>query len=429
MLLSKKLFMYPWRLPVSRPLPPEDSTLTLVAESTNSAQYYTVPEDGWYKVQIGAGNGSTTHTAGGTGGRASHTFFMFKGTRCLIWRGLNAASGWKDYAGRGTTYYPQPVGNGQGSANNGPGGSGPAGGGGAFFGARGGGGGGSATGHGGNSGYNAGGAGAGSGFIAVMDTDGQTQTESWNHAGFGGDTVVCMVLAGGGGGGIGDSADRSGGAGGGAWGNGGGTYGVSGVGTGPGGSTFGVGQSTVRYGAGGDGAWCVRDFSTGTMTWGTGAKDTSFGSAAARLYRYDTQEPLKPIPTITYTEPLEVTTPRQEGYRILLQPGQYFFSTKSTNGGDEDKTLYTISNPTAFNIVFPPFGNSSITPDVPDAAVLVSSEGTATSARDGFFKIVEITPATEFEDWGNIDDEPTEEQDWGSLDGTITEEQDWGNVV
>ena len=134
--------------------------------------------------------------------------------------------------------------------------------------------------------------GGGAGFIAGINGKDLSSTESWTVGDFSVDSVLAMVLAGGGGGKTGDNGEpRTGGAGGGAWGNGGDGYNVSG-GSGPGGNTFGKGGSTgTSYWAGSAaGAWCLRDFTSNTFESGVGIKTgSSLSIGTVELYYINNQ--------------------------------------------------------------------------------------------------------------------------------------------
>lgn len=309
MIFADKLIMGVNMFPTGIGLPGSYTTQTIVSLS-GSATYRTgvLSDTGWYRVKIGAADGGTAINAG-KGGYASQIFYAYSGTKYIIW-GCHGA----------TTGYPNPSGNGGDSTTSAtPATSGALGGGGAQGGGRtyvffnpnqtivayGGPGGGSAMGNGGASNSSAApSGGAGSGFICGMDKMGTTlatETESFSDTAFSVDSVIAMVLAGGGG----ANGGSGGGGGGGAWGNGG--DGASWTGqavgsstvwspstipgaTGPGGTSFGAGTSgTNRYmtktsaagvspptysstgGDGGNGGWCIRDYSTNTFSSGSGA--------------------------------------------------------------------------------------------------------------------------------------------------------------
>lgn len=245
-------------------------------------------ETGWYRVKIGAADGAGANTSYGYGGKIMHTFFAYSGTKYLLWGCDGPSTGYPVPSGNGGYYYNPTTQNldGEDGILGGGGGSGSDKTTQGLI-SHGGPGGGSATGNGAtNTGASGNVSGAGCGFICGLDEIGTTlttQTESFvdpNYAGFSVDSVIAMVLAGGGG-----SYGVGGGGGGGAYGNGG--HGVkwnsvglvitelTNGGTGPGGTTFGVGAdgtyaSSGNAGEGGNGAWCVRDYSTSTFTSGTG---------------------------------------------------------------------------------------------------------------------------------------------------------------
>ena len=290
MFFSRKLlpsiYLYPSGMNV-----PSSFTTQEVVNLSNTASYQigTIASTGWYRVKIGAADG--TGEKAGKGGYATKTFFAYNGSKYLIW-GCNGKN----------TGYPTPSGSG-GSEN------GILGGGGANGGSRtfqfvnpnaniithGGMGGGSAAGNGATDSYSSGGAGCG--FICGIDANSMDEiftSESFSNSGFSVESVMLMVLAGGGAG-----SSSAGAGGGGAWGNGGHGTGwddsiahapilIDG-GTGPGGTTFGMGTDGEAFtmtrtsasgvtpatyqrtgGQGGNGAWCIRDFTTSSFTSGTG---------------------------------------------------------------------------------------------------------------------------------------------------------------
>ena len=140
--------------------------------------------------------------------------------------------------------------------------------------------------------WNESGGGGGAGFIAGINGKDLSSTESWTVGNFSVDSVLAMVLAGGGGGNVRDNGEpRTGGAGGGAWGNGGDGYNVSG-GSGPGGNTFGKGGSTGTSSWAGSaaGAWCLRDFTSNTFESGVGIKTgSSLSIGTVELYYINNQ--------------------------------------------------------------------------------------------------------------------------------------------
>ena len=290
MIFADKLLMGVEMFPTGL-TPPTSYTTQTIVDLSNTANYSqgTFAESGWYRVKIGAADGQPLEDSAsiipGKGGYASQIFYAFNGTKFLIW-GCNGTA----------TGYPWPQGNGNSSDYGILGGGGA----GAWFSTyttgghidphtgrivgsttivtSGGYGGGSPTGNGGtrqsgeSTTYFGTEGGAGAGFICGLDITGTTlvtETESFSDHTFSVNSVIAMVLAGGGGGCTGHA-----GAGGGAYGNGGTTdndYNNRGPGTGPGDESFGRGGNTPGSGGhGGDGAWCVRDYSTGTFSFGTG---------------------------------------------------------------------------------------------------------------------------------------------------------------
>lgn len=287
MIFADKLLIGVKMFPTGLTPPTSYSTQTIV-DLSNTASYYVgvITESGWYRVSVGAADGSPLENQPtilpGSGGYASQVFYAFNGCKYIIW-GANAS----------TTGYPWPQGNGNTPDY------GILGGGGArsknssyttggyidpntgrvvgattivTAGAQGGG---SATGNGGTETpgtYIGTQGGAGAGFVCGIDLPGvnvSTETEPFSDHTFSVNSVITMVLAGGGAG-----CKGHGGGGGGAYGNGGAganPYADWGPGLGPGLDTFGKGgDAPTSGGGGGDGAWAIRDYSTSTFTSGTG---------------------------------------------------------------------------------------------------------------------------------------------------------------
>lgn len=260
-------------IPVSIPKPTDLNDLTLIDSVTgNSNKTGTITKKGWYLVKVraatGDGQGSTAN-GGSTGGCISDAIvYLFENSEYLMWG-----------ASRMYTGYPVPSGNASFQNFTAKVESGKLGGAGAHGVSwnESGGGGGSAGGCGSNIHTDGGSGGGGAGFIAGINGKDLSSTESWTVGNFSVDSVLAMVLAGGGGGNVGDNGEpRTGGAGGGAWGNGGDGYNVSG-GSGPGGNTFGKGGSTGTSSWAGSaaGAWCLRDFTSNTFESGVGIKTGS----------------------------------------------------------------------------------------------------------------------------------------------------------
>lgn len=257
MQLIKKLLLRPDFVLAAEPFP--NNPVYEQIDKANAEWHITeVEESGWYRVRVCAtSNGSYS----GSPGAIEHNLYLHRGAKYLIW----GASG-------SVTYYPNPTGNShEGGLLGGGGGT-------TWSAAPGGGG------AGGNGGAQGGGAGAG--FIAGINTYQPTTTESWSDGPLSVDTVVAMVLCGGGGCGQAASFISDPGGGGGAWGNGGNSRNSQG-GSGPGGATFGRGGNGQVIGTnyGGHGAWCVRDYSTNTFTSGTGAGTTGLTSGQVTIER------------------------------------------------------------------------------------------------------------------------------------------------
>lgn len=284
MIFADKLIMGVEMFPTGLTPPTSYTTQTIVNLSGTASYYVGVINDcGWYRIRVGAADGaagSSDAITPGCGGYATKIFYAFTGAKYLIWG-----------AHETTTGYPWPQGNGN---EDGLGILGGGGGrsvwttvtsGGHFnpqtgtivgqttivtAGAQGGG---SPTGNGGTETpgtYVGTKGGGGAGFVCGIDFMGTTatsETEAFSDHTFSVDSVIAMVLAGGGGG-----CSGYGGGGGGAWGNGGNganPWSGYGPGTGPGGTT-GVGGTAPGAGNGGDGAWAIRDYSTNTFSYGTG---------------------------------------------------------------------------------------------------------------------------------------------------------------
>lgn len=269
MMFSKKLLMRSIRYPTIFN-PPTNYTTTQVA-TCSGANYttYSVPEDGWYQVDVRAGGGAAAYNnkRGGVSGGKVTLVYLYQGMTCLLWSGTQGSysdpggvcgfPGTKDntFGGQGATrYYSESGGGGGGAAEDG------------------------------HAGHGGGGGGAGSGFMAgytniatedMSHTVG-SMTLSLNRTLQVGSVVtfasICSyVMCGGGSGSSSDEgSNRSGGGGGGAFGNGGTTYALSiSAETGPAGS-WGKGEDGSHYSEGVRGAWAVFDFTTGTYDWGLG---------------------------------------------------------------------------------------------------------------------------------------------------------------
>ena len=260
------------QIPTKKPIP--SSYTEVQVARTDGANYtiYTVPEDGFYRVQVSAGAGGTAYGnanlsyAGGT----NQIVYLYKGTKCLLWSGTGGGNGNTDGSAEGVTGYPAPT--------NDLGATGPD----RQAGESGGAGGGAAN-HGLYGTYAGGHGGAGSGFLAGLPSTTTvpyiTHKESawdyaidtnrdWTAGSYSVSNLYCYILCGGSGGNSSDNGDtRSGGAGGGAFGNSGMAYDWQAI-HGPGG-TWGQGENGLRYGKGANGAWCIMDFSRNQWNWGT----------------------------------------------------------------------------------------------------------------------------------------------------------------
>lgn len=271
MFLTKKLLCSIARLPTLKPVPSSYTETQVAAANGATNTIYTVPETGYYRVEVMAAGGQSPYKGtGGRGGKTSQIVYLYKDSKCLLWG-----------AGIPTTGYPAPTSDLGGIGARGSGRE------------SGGGGGGSAAS--GTLHYCYGGGGAG--FLAGTDRDVLYVThkedpwifyissgQDWIAGGYVVKSLYCYVLAGGGGGGSSDEgSDRAGGAGGGAWGNGGDTYGPVDRTSGPG-RTWGQGNSAGHYSAGADGAWAVLDFSRNRWTWGIGGGSIAT-NGYCRLYK------------------------------------------------------------------------------------------------------------------------------------------------
>ena len=283
--------------------PPTSYTTQTIVNLTGTASYYVgvITDTGWYRARIGAADGGGAGSPG-YGGYASEIFYAYSGSKYLIWgcHGQNTGYPWPDNGP-----YSEVAGALGGGGATGDGRTWRYGG---TYSAQhggminqttvityGGGGGGSPKGNGHVSTAGSGTGtigGGGAGFICGMDFMGTTaasETEAFSDHTFSVDSVVAMVLAGGGGG---QSPSGSGG-GGGAWGDGGNAGGWSATmigtstvydirsipgGTGPGGangkgtngSNGNVSSSGTTIAPGGNGGWAIRDYSTNTFSYGTG---------------------------------------------------------------------------------------------------------------------------------------------------------------
>ena len=256
---SQLVFQAELPLPTVKTAPSSYTETQVATVSGPSNTMYTVPSDGFYRVEVqGASGGAAYKGTAGVGGKTSQIIFLYKGTKCLLWGSkVEQATGYPSstdaLGGRGAYY-----GSGQGG---------------------GGGGGAAMT---GNVVYSNGG--GGSGFLAGINEEVESKTftnsawttslnsrRDWSVGSFSVSNLYCYILCGGGGGACSDegSARRSGG-GGGAFGNGGDTTDVAGS-AGPGG-TWGKGGDGGRWeqSPGGAGAWCIIDFSRNQLTWGQG---------------------------------------------------------------------------------------------------------------------------------------------------------------
>lgn len=276
------------QIPTKKPIP--SSYTEVQVARTDGANYtiYTVPEDGFYRVQVSAGAGGTAYGntnlsyAGGT----NQIVYLYKGTQCLLWSGTGGGNGDTDGSAAGVTGYPAPT--------NDLGATGPD----RQAGESGGAGGGAAN-HGLYGTYQGGHGGAGSGFLAGLPSTTTvpyiTHKESawdyavdtnrdWTAGSYSVSNLYCYILCGGSGGNSSDNGDtRSGGAGGGAFGNSGMAYDWQAI-HGPGG-TWGQGENGVRYGKGGNGAWCIMDFSRNQWNWGYGTGVSSGNNGYCILTR------------------------------------------------------------------------------------------------------------------------------------------------
>lgn len=275
MQFSRKLLISGYRYP-ALPTAPTSYTTQILA-NVNGANYtvFTVPEDGWYWVEVqgGGGGGAYDNPAASSGGRASKLVYLYKDMKCLMWSG----QGPQDKGHCGACGYP-------GFQDNTFGGYGAVGPTTETMESGASGGGGCRTGHNGYTGSWTGGGGAGSGFVAgftdlVLPEQSVTlgsMTLSINRN-FSIENVVSMssvatylIGAGGGGAASDNGTYRASGGGGGAFGNGGTTYRASiAAQSGPAGA-WGKGEDGSRYGGGTRGAWAVVDFSTDTFEWGLG---------------------------------------------------------------------------------------------------------------------------------------------------------------
>lgn len=259
---SKKILMNTYLFPVGSTAPTSYTTQRLVTVSAGNYSVYTVPEDGWYKVEVVAAGGNNGFNAGGggIGGARTQVVFLYQGQKCLLWAGAIGVgcaypgTQTSELGGRGAC----------GIDESGAGAGGPAI---------------SPT----SAPHWEGGAGGqGSGFLA-----GFTHQSVENYSITAGsltralnyhlDTtavdflaISVYVLTGGGGGGPSDNGGwRAGGGGGGAFGNGGNTTQGTNSTSGPAG-TWGKGADSTTFADGGRGAWAVMDFSTNTTAWGNG---------------------------------------------------------------------------------------------------------------------------------------------------------------
>lgn len=246
-------------LPTVKTLP-SSYTETQVATITGpSSTIYTVPSDGFYRVEVaGSVGGAAYKGSEGIGGKTSQIVFLYKGTKCLLWGSKN----------NGATGYPAET-----NALGGRGG---------YLASGQGGGGGGGAGQPGNTVYSSGG--GGSGFLAGINEEVMSvnhkegawsetlnSQRDWSVGSFSVSNLYCYILGGGGGGACSDEGgNRRSGGGGGAFGNGGDTTDVPGS-TGPGG-TWGKGGNGGRWeqSPGGSGTWCILDFSRNQWSWGLG---------------------------------------------------------------------------------------------------------------------------------------------------------------
>ena len=113
--------------------PPTNYTTTQVA-TCSGANYttYSVPEDGWYQVDIRAGGGAAAYNnkRGGISGGKVTLVYLYQGMTCLLWSGTQGSysdpggvcgfPGTKDntFGGQGATrYYSESGGGGGGAAD------------------------------------------------------------------------------------------------------------------------------------------------------------------------------------------------------------------------------------------------------------------------------------------------------------------------
>ena len=268
-------------LPTIEPFPSSYTETQVARVDGANNTIYTVPLDGYYRVQVSGGGGGTAYNNANTShaGGTNKIVYLYKGTKCLLWSGGGGGAGSVSGSDRGYTGYPSP-------GTSSLGGTGASG----YNTDESGGGGGGAASHGEYCVYESGHGGAGSGFLAGLpanvDVPNVTHKETawdysissqrdWSVGSFSVGNLYCYILCGGSGGNCSDNGGhRAGGGGGGAFGSGGDThYQLSGV-AGPG-KTWGKGNDGARYSAGADGAWCIMDFSRNQWTWGTGSGASS----------------------------------------------------------------------------------------------------------------------------------------------------------
>lgn len=255
---SQFLWGAPYRLPTHKPDPFKYSVQELARTDGAQNVIYTIPENGFYEVEVMAASGGTAYhgSAGGAGGKIKTLVYLYKGSTCLLWSSGVGNNGYpaNDFSLGGRGAY------GTGGAEYGGGGGSP-----------------SCT-----PGADKSKGGGGAGFICgtnhrvqdkTFSNDQWTRTlnslQGWNVGSYKVDHAYTFLLCGGGGGGTGDEGSpRAGGGGGGAWGNGGTMKSSSGV-AGPGG-TWGKGGDTKQYSAGGAGGWAILDFTRNVCEAGSG---------------------------------------------------------------------------------------------------------------------------------------------------------------
>lgn len=270
-------------LPTIEPFPSSYTESQVARADGANNTIYTVPLDGYYRVQVSGSGGQTAYGnanlsyAGGT----NQIVYLYKGTKCLLW---GASAGNPAYTG-----YPSP-------GDTSLGGTGATG----YTGDESGSGGGGAASNGSSAPYNGGAGGAGAGFLAGLPANvsvpykthqestwnyGVDSNRDWSVGGFTVGNLYCYILCGGSGGNCSDNGgSRAGGGGGGAFGSGGNTYNnISGT-AGPG-NGWGKGADSARYAKGGDGAWCIMDFSRNLWGWGTGGGVSSSNNGYCILTR------------------------------------------------------------------------------------------------------------------------------------------------